>query len=101
MTSFTPVSAVLGGLLIGGAAAALWLALGRIAGVSGVVGGALFERGDRSWRLAFVAGLVLGGAVLARLLPGRVGASPREQVVLVAAGLLVGLGTSLGNGCTS
>jgi hypothetical protein len=68
VTEFTPVSASIGGLLIGLAASLLLLASGRIAGVSGILGGALQRpdgegRGDRLWRLAFLAGLPLGVAV--------------------------------------
>jgi uncharacterized membrane protein YedE/YeeE len=100
---FTPVSSLVGGLLIGLAAAALLVVSGRTAGISGVVGGALGRRrGDVAWRLWFLAGLVGGGVVIARLAPAtfadaRMGSAP----LLVAAGLLVGFGTRLGNGCTS
>lgn len=99
---FTPGSALAGGLLIGIAAAMFVLLNGRIAGISGVVGGLLRPmRGDRAWRVAFVLGLV-GSPLLYRLvaqLP-----SPRIDAsfgALVAAGLLVGVGTRYGSGCTS
>ncbi|HEY8356168.1 MAG TPA: YeeE/YedE family protein [Ramlibacter sp.] len=100
--SFTPWSAVIGGALIGLAAAVLILFNGRIAGVSGVLGGLLRPReGDLGWRGAFIFGLVaapLGYALFARL--------PRPQIdadwaMLVVAGLLVGIGTRYGAGCTS
>jgi uncharacterized membrane protein YedE/YeeE len=101
---FTPVSALLGGALIGLAAAALYAATGRIAGISGVAGGLLRARGgaDAAWRLLFLAGLV-AGAGAAALVGGappelRIGAS---WPVLVLGGLLVGYGTQLGRGCTS
>ncbi|QJW84450.1 YeeE/YedE family protein [Ramlibacter terrae] len=100
--SFTPRSAAIGGVLIGLAAALLVLFNGRIAGVSGVLGGLLRPRdGDVGWRGAFVFGLVaapLAYALFARL--------PRPQIdaswgALVLAGLLVGIGTRYGAGCTS
>jgi uncharacterized protein len=99
---FTPYSALLGGSLIGLAACALLLSIGRIAGVSGIVGGLVARaQSDRSWRLAFVLGLVTG-CWLVRL----AGNDARPVIVarapeLVLAGLLVGFGTRLGNGCTS
>lgn len=100
MTEFTPVSAVVGGLLIGlGAVLLLWFN-GRIAGISGIVNGAL-SGGDRSWRWWFLAGLVLGGGVYiwsTGTSPFRGGFPPW---LLVVAGLLVGFGTRMGSGCTS
>ena len=101
-TVFTPWASLAGGVLVGAAAALLILFNGRIAGISGIVGGLLRpKRGDVGWRLAFVLGLL--GAPLAWKL---VAAAPRLHVaatapVLVAAGLLVGVGTRLGSGCTS
>lgn len=105
MAHFTPVSAALGGALIGLSAAILWLGLGRIAGISGIVssfvGGAL-PWGDIAWRLAFLAGLVAAPplyALATGTMPAiRVTSNPE---LLVAAGLLVGFGTRLGGGCTS
>jgi uncharacterized membrane protein YfcA len=92
-----------GGVLVGLAAAALLLLNGRIAGISGIVGGLVHPRpGDMGWRLAFVAGLVAGGAALAVAWPEVLGAPLARPTVLFAlAGLLVGAGTRLGNGCTS
>ena len=101
-SSFTPAAAALGGVLIGLSAALFILFNGRIAGISGVLGGLLKPvRGDVAWRVAFVAGLV--GAPLAYAAFRGV---PHEQITagngaLMAAGLLVGLGTRLGSGCTS
>jgi len=101
--NFTPFSALLGGSLIGVSACLLMLSLGRIAGISGIVAG-LFASAhdDRSWRLAFVLGLI-GGCFVVRL--AGAGAPPIEITTaipeLVIAGLLVGFGTRLGNGCTS
>jgi uncharacterized membrane protein YedE/YeeE len=100
--SFTPWTALAGGLLIGLATALLVLFNGRIAGISGIVGGLLRPlRGDLAWRAAFVAGLVM--APLAWLVFAGL---PRLHVAagtptLVVAGLLVGIGTRYGSGCTS
>lgn len=102
MEHFTPVSALAGGLLIGAAASLLLWLNGRIAGVSGVLGGLWGWRpSERSWRVFFLAGLVLGAWVWNALAPG---AAPREGLApqwLMLAGLLTGWGTSLANGCTS
>jgi uncharacterized protein len=99
-THFTPWSSLAGGLLIGLAAAMLVLLSGRIAGVSGIVGGLIaLRRGDIAWRLAFVGGLLV--APLAMLFYPM---SPRIDAgfgSLALAGLLVGLGTRYGSGCTS
>lgn len=100
--AFTPWTALAGGLLIGFAAAMLLLLNGRIAGISGIAGGLLKPvRGDVAWRAAFIAGLV--GAPLVYAL---FAALPAMEVdagygTLVAAGLLVGVGTRYGSGCTS
>ena len=100
--AFTPASALIGGAIIGAAAALFAVLNGRIAGVSGILGGlARPQAGDVSWRIAFVAGLVaapLAWGVLAALPDIRVDTS---YPVLVAAGLLVGIGTRYGGGCTS
>lgn len=102
MPHFTPWSALLGGVLIGLASAILILFNGRIAGISGIAGGLLRAgRHDAAWRLAFLAGLI--GAPLAYQL---VAALPTVRIEagagsLVLAGLLVGLGTRYGSGCTS
>lgn len=101
-SAFTPGSALAGGLLIGTAAALFLLLNGRIAGISGIVAGLLRPvPGDRGWRLAFV-----GGMLLAPVLYAIAGALPAIQIdagvpTLVAAGLLVGIGTRYGSGCTS
>ena len=101
MESFTPVSALLGGALIGLAASTLLWLDGKVAGVSGIVGG-LLRREEAGWRLAFVAGLVAGGVLLRFALPSAFTITVAEPLpVLLAAGLLVGFGTQLGNGCTS
>lgn len=99
---FTPWTALAGGLLIGLAASAFVLLNGRIAGISGILGGLLRPaRGDISWRVAFLAGLV--GAPL---FYGMFRSLPAARIdagagTLIAAGLLVGLGTRYGSGCTS
>lgn len=94
-------SALIGGVLIGVSASWLLLFNGRIAGISGIVNG-LGPRGagDRGWRVAFLIGLTAAGAISVHLL-GQAAASPASTPVLVVAGLLVGFGTRLGNGCTS
>ncbi|MEY4764967.1 MAG: hypothetical protein RI907_1640 [Pseudomonadota bacterium] len=110
--AFTPGSALLGGALIGLAAALLALANGRVAGISGILAGLLRpQAGDVGWRWAFLGGLALAAAVIQGLAPwlgglpgwpalvaGRSGAS---TALLVVAGLLVGWGTRQGSGCTS
>jgi uncharacterized membrane protein YedE/YeeE len=96
--------ATLGGVLIGLSAVLLMGFSGRIAGISGIVGGLLPPKPaeDRTWRLAFILGLVLA-PLLMRLATGDsgVGAPVAGLSVLLPAGLLVGIGTALGNGCTS
>jgi uncharacterized membrane protein YedE/YeeE len=103
MANFTPISAAIGGGLIGLSAALLMLLSGRIAGISGIFSGCLdFGITDKGWRVAFIAGLIL-----APLIAGELGyAIPSPQMpgswtIIVAAGLLVGFGTRLGGGCTS
>lgn len=99
---FTWLDALLGGLLIGIAAAAFMLLNGRVAGISGILGGLLrWQPQDRAWRLAFLMGLVLAPLVYANTLQMpdiRINAS---FPLLLAAGMLVGFGTRLGGGCTS
>lgn len=103
MTEFTPISAVMGGALIGLASTGLLLFHGRIAGISGIFGGLLQPRnGDVSWRLAFVVGLLAGGLALIAVAPETIGtASGRSLGVVALGGVLVGFGTRMGNGCTS
>jgi uncharacterized membrane protein YedE/YeeE len=104
-TEFTPISALVGGALIGAAILVLFHTLGRIAGVSGMISAAFratTAASERSWRLAFLAGLVLA-PVLASAVLGQalVQPSPAPLPMLIGAGLLVGLGTGMANGCTS
>ncbi len=103
MEAFTPVSALIGGLLIGLATSALLLLNGRIAGISGILGCIVNPvAGDVAWRVWFVGGLLLGGSALAVILPSAfVSSVVTPEWLVVAAGLLVGFGTRLGNGCTS
>jgi uncharacterized membrane protein YedE/YeeE len=102
LTPFTPWAATAGGILIGGAAAFLLINNGRIAGISGILGRALAKtRGETLWRVLFLLGLPLGALGVGAARGGlevQLSASP---LTLVLAGLLVGFGTQLGNGCTS
>lgn len=101
-THFTPVASLGGGILIGLAAALLLLANGRIAGISGISGGLLRPaRGDIGWRLAFLLGPVsspLAWLAFGAMPPSQIGHSP---ALLTVSGLLVGIGTRFGSGCTS
>jgi uncharacterized membrane protein YedE/YeeE len=102
-TQFTPGLGLLGGMSIGASAALLWLSIGRIAGVSGILARALPPmRGDFAWRVAFLSGLPIGAALVMLTAGDLHGfAITASLPQLVAAGLLVGFGTALGNGCTS
>lgn len=102
MSQFTPWSALAGGALIGLAASLLLIANGRVAGVSGIVAGLLTPRkGEVGWRAAFVAGLVGAGLVAALVWPSGIDVSPRPLGYVALAGVLVGVGTRMGSGCTS
>ena len=103
MASFDPVAALIGGALIGLAAALMMLLIGRIAGVSGILAGLFSDRGgDKMWRLAFIAGLIA-----APLVTGVAGYPlpkpdmPANWALIIMGGLLVGFGSRLGGGCTS
>jgi uncharacterized membrane protein YedE/YeeE len=99
---FTPWASLAGGILIGLATALLLLANGRVAGVSGILGGLLRPaRGDVAWRVAFVLGLFVAPIVwlaMRAMPPAQIDHSP---ALLALGGLLVGLGTRFGSGCTS
>jgi uncharacterized membrane protein YedE/YeeE len=101
-TAFTPWTSVIGGMVIGLAAALLLLVNGRVAGISGIVGGMLRPRaGEFGWRLAFMAGMLM-----APLFYATAGQRPPITIdagyaVLIVAGLLVGIGTRYAGGCTS
>ena len=103
MADFTPISAAIGGALIGLAAVVLMLLNGRIAGVTGVFAGLIDPTGgDRAWRATFIAGLIaapLSAALLGFTVP--VPHMPTSFLAVAGAGLLVGFGTRLANGCTS
>lgn len=91
-----------GGVLIGVSAALLMLLRGRIAGISGITGGVLSRTTpDKGWRVLFLLGLVLGGATLMWLSPDSIQAPTVAPWMVIVAGALVGVGVSLGNGCTS
>jgi uncharacterized membrane protein YedE/YeeE len=99
---FTPWSALAGGMLIGLATAMFALLNGRVAGISGVLGG-LFKpvRGDIGWRTAFIAGIVAAPAIYALVATLPAMQIDASYAMLIAAGLLVGVGTRYGSGCTS
>lgn len=103
MENFTPLTSLIGGVLIGLSATLLLWANGRIAGISGIASGLLnFDRSEIGWRLLFLAGLI-GGVAIYRQFDG---ALPVIEVtsslpILIAGGLLVGIGTRMGGGCTS
>lgn len=95
--------ALAGGVLIGLAATLLLWLNGRVAGVSGIVNGVIFpKRADIAWRVAFLIGLIGAGGLYMALVPGAsLPRSDYSRAGLIAAGLLVGFGTRMGNGCTS
>lgn len=103
MENFTPVSALLGGALIGSAAGVLLWFNGRIAGISGIFNGLLSpQRGETAWRALFVVGLIAGAALYGLVNPA--GYTPRpgfSVTLLVLGGFLVGFGTRMSGGCTS
>ena len=103
MEDFTPVSGLIGGLLIGLSTALMMLLNGRIAGISGIVGGLLARTGSEvGWRAVFVVGLLLGALVYVLATGGTLPVNIQASLpVMVIAGLLVGFGTRLGSGCTS
>jgi uncharacterized membrane protein YedE/YeeE len=101
--NFTPISALLGGLLIGVSVTLLFLFNGRIAGISGILNGLFFaEKNDKLWRLLFLLGLVAGGVLFATFVPNF--NIPRQNYplpLLIIGGFLVGFGARLANGCIS
>lgn len=102
MENFTPLSGLAGGALIGLAAVVLLIGDGRIAGVSGILGGLLARPSrDGAWRLAFLVGLPLGVVLVTALSTAPAVELQAGTPMLIVAGLLVGLGTRLGQGCTS
>lgn len=103
IVNFTPLPALLGGALIGGAVSLFLLGTGRVAGISGVLGGLVEPKpGDAMWRWVFVAGLLTAGLAASWWAPERLTFGlDRSLPTMALAGLLVGFGTRLGNGCTS
>jgi uncharacterized membrane protein YedE/YeeE len=103
-TEFTPMTALAGGLCIGLSSAALLFFNGRIAGISGIFDGILVSRGrgELAWRVLFLAGMLVGGAVYFALFPENASFTlERPTPLVIGAGLLVGFGTKMSNGCTS
>lgn len=101
MTLVGIVRGLIGGALIGLASAIVLVLHGRIAGISGILGRALEPVRGQRFRLGFLTGLVATGAALSAAWPAALGGAVRGLPALAAAGLLVGVGTTLGNGCTS
>ncbi|EPD6976431.1 MULTISPECIES: YeeE/YedE family protein [Vibrio] len=96
-----PWMSLLGGIIVGVSAITLMLFTGKTAGISGILNGAV-ENADRVWRIVFLIAMVLGGVFAVYVLGGHVPEQYSGSVVLViVAGLLVGVGTRIGNGCTS
>lgn len=105
MEHFTPLASLIGGIVIGLATSLVLVTHGRIAGISGIAGGILkLQPGDTTWRLLFVSGLIGGGFLYSLVWPGAFEIAlhaDRSVPTLIGAGLLVGVGTQMGNGCTS
>lgn len=103
-TEFTPISSLIGGVLIGLATGLVLLLNGKIAGISGIVGRILrWTPGDVLWRVCFIVGVMAGGALTFVLYPpsANLNFSHTSVSSMLVAGLLVGFGTRLGGGCTS
>jgi len=101
-TRFTPLASFDGGLMIGVAAGLFVLVLGRIAGISGILGGLLRpQHGDVDWRIAFIAGLALSAPIYALFAASATIEVSASYPVVAIAGVLVGIGTRYGGGCTS
>jgi uncharacterized membrane protein YedE/YeeE len=102
---FTPWASLSGGILLGVASALFILLNGRVLGISGILGGLILPRpGDRIWRIAFLLGMASAPFVFSWLIPADMRQAPRIDAgygLVVIAGLLVGLGTRYGSGCTS
>lgn len=104
-THFTPWSSLAGGIILGVASAVFILINGRVLGISGILGGLLPPKaGDTLWRLAFLAGMFAAPWVFTTLAPSELITPPQidaDTLMLIVAGLLVGIGTRYGSGCTS
>lgn len=103
MHNFSPLTGAIGGILIGISSTMMMLFVGRITGISGIFGGVVTPRaGEFTWRMVFLAGLLVGGGILLFAYPPAFPtALPRSMPILIVAGLLVGFGTRMGSGCTS
>lgn len=101
MENFTPISALIGGGLIGLGTLILMAGIGRIAGISGISSALLFQAGDKGWRLAFVLGIIAGPLLAGLVITDFSYSTPSLSLHTLIAGLLVGLGTAWGSGCTS
>jgi len=103
MENFTPISAAIGGAMIGLSAVWLMASAGRIAGISGILGGSLnAAKGDKLWRWTFLAGLIIAPVIVGLFKESLLEVTfPTTGPLLIIAAVLVGVGTQLGNGCTS
>ena len=102
MTFSIPWHALLGGMLLGLSVAILMLFNGKVAGISGIVNGLIQpKKGDTAWRAAFIVAMILGAIVIAPFNINLPFVSSDSYVLIALAGLLVGIGTRIGNGCTS
>lgn len=103
MDNFTPLTSIIGGTILGIAALMLFASLQRIAGISGIIGGLLlFKKNDTAWRVTFLSGLIFGGFILSKVYPQTLSIDLTYSTpALILAGLLVGFGSRIGNGCTS
>tara|TARA_B100000963_G_C22356238_1_gene549527 strand:- start:198 stop:626 length:429 start_codon:yes stop_codon:yes gene_type:complete len=102
-TNFTPINSLLGGICIGLAATILLFANGRIMGISGILGDIISfkEKNQISWRIVFVIGVLTGPFLYLMIFENFKSEMVADRTLLIQAGLLVGLGTSIGSGCTS
>jgi uncharacterized membrane protein YedE/YeeE len=101
-TDFTPIASTVGGVIMGLAAVLMLVGNGRIAGVSGILGGLVDGNEGRGWRGSFIVGMLVGAAGLLLVWPQSLPGSAVESLPMLAvAGLLVGFGTRMGNGCTT
>ena len=108
MENFAPLSAIVGGMLLGLASSIIWVANGRLAGVSGIAGGFPMRRGDVLWRVVYVIGLPIGamigfwiGPILFSDVPASAPTIDTALPLLAVAGIVVGVGSRMGRGCTS
>ena len=104
-TNFTPLASLTGGALLGLAAAIFIYLCGRILGISGIIGGLLkeevFQQCNLAWRIRFILGLVLAPVVYYKLSYDSIPSIDSPAIIVLIAGILVGIGTTLGSGCTS